>query len=179
MKEKITNQLEDDFKKKLIPMQMIALLPPTVAKYFFLTWVLSKNKECNFYNSTTPKLYHMSQDDCDIALQTLIDNGFVKVTSSGDWYKCIINYDKFEEFDYRFMELFNKDDIKLSTEVTFKNNKVEDIINQLSHSEKEEIVKRLGNELAYSTDKEEKREVMDEMTRECFLLSKKNTNLPF
>ena len=119
-----------------------------------MTWVLSKKKECNFYNSTTPKLFHMSQEDCDIALQTLIDNGLVTVTSSGEWYKCVVNYDKFKEFDYPFKELFDKDNIKQSTEVTFRNNKVEGIINQLTPSEKEEIVKRLGDELASSSDKD-------------------------
>ena len=166
----------DDYKKKLIPMQIIALLPPMVGKFFFMTWVLSKKKECNFYNSTTPKLFHMSQEDCDIALQTLIDNGLVTVTSSGEWYKCVVNYDKFKEFDDPFKELFDKDNIKQSTDVTFRNNKVEGIINQLTLSEKEEMVKRLGDELASSTDKDRKKEIMDEMARECFLLSKKDAN---
>lgn len=164
----------DDYKKKLIPMQIIALLPPMVGKFFFMTWVLSKKKECNFYNSTTPKLFHMSQEDCDIALQTLIDNGLVTVTSSGEWYKCVVNYDKFKEFDYPFKELFDKDNIKQSTDVTFRDNKVEGIINQLTLSEKEEMVKRLGDELASSTDKDRKKEIRDEMARECFLLSKKD-----
>ena len=166
----------DDYKKKLIPMQIIALLPPMVGKFFFMTWVLSKKKECNFYNSTTPKLFHMSKEDCDIALQTLIDNGLVTVTSSGEWYKCVVNYDKFKEFDYPFKELFDKDNIKQSTDVTFRNNKVEGIINQLTTSEKEEIVKRLGDELASSSDKDKKRDIRDEMARECFLLSKKDAN---
>lgn len=166
----------DDYKKKLIPMQIIALLPPMVGKFFFMTWVLSKKKECNFYNSTTPKLFHMSQEDCDIALQTLIDNGLVTVTSSGEWYKCVVNYDKFKEFDYPFKELFDKDNIKQSTEVTFRNNKVEGIINQLTTSEKEEIVKRLGYELASSSDNDRKKDIRDEMARECFLLSKKDAN---
>ena len=166
----------DDYKKKLIPMQIIALLPPMIEKIFFMTWVLSKKKECNFYNSTTPKLFHMSQEDCDIALQTLIDNGLVTVTSSGEWYKCVVNYDKFKEFDYPFKELFDKDNIKQSTDVTFRNNKVEGIINQLTPSEKEEIVKRLGDELASSSDKDKKRDIRDEMARECFLLSKKAAN---
>ncbi len=166
----------DDYKKKLIPMQIIALLPPMVGKFFFMTWVLSKKKECNFYNSTTPKLFHMNQEDCDIALQTLIDNGLVTVTSSGEWYKCVVNYDKFKEFDYPFKELFDKDNIKQSTEVTFRNNKVEGIINQLTPSEKEEIVKRLGDELASSSDNDRKQEIRDKMAMECLLQSKAANN---
>ena len=38
------------------------------------------------------------------------------------------------------------------------------------------MVKRLGDELASSTDKDRKKEIMDEMARECFLLSKKDAN---
>ena len=81
--------------------------------------------------------------------------------------------DKFKEFNYPFKDLFDKDGIKLSTEVTFKNNKVEGIINQLTLSEKEEMVKRLGDELASSSDNDRKKEIRDEMARECFILSKK------
>lgn len=51
--------------------------------------------------------------------------------------------------------------------------KVKGIVDKLNHSEMKEIVEILNSEL----DRE--KEVRDEMTRECFLLSKKNTNLPF
>ena len=166
----------DDYKKKLIPMQLMALLPPIAVKFFYVTFVLSKNpKGCN-YSPTSHGIYHMSKEDCDLALQTLIDNGIVNAIPNGDWYKLVVNYDKFKEFDYPFKELFDKDNIKQSTEVTFRNNKVEGIINQLTTSEKEEIVKRLGDELASSSDKDKKREIRDEMARECFLLSKKDAN---
>ena len=114
----------------------------------------------------------MSQEDCDLALQTLIDNGIVNVTKSGEWYNCMINYDKFEDFNYPFKDLFEKDSIKPSTDVTFRDNKVEGIINQLTPSEKEEIVKRLGDELASSSDKYKKQEIRDKIAMECLLQSK-------
>ena len=162
----------DDYKKKLIPMQLMALLPPIAVKFFYVTFVLSKNpKGCN-YSPTSHGIYHMSQEDCDLALQTLIDNGIVNVTKSGEWYNCMINYDKFEDFNYPFKDLFEKDSIKPSTDVTFRDNKVEGIINQLTTSEKEEIVKRLGEELASSSDKYKKREIRDKIAMECLLQSK-------
>ena len=165
----------DDYKKKLIPIQLFALLPSNAAKFLFMTWILSINRKC-YYNSTAYKLYHMSQEDCDLALQTLIDNGIVNVTQSGEWYNCMINYDKFEDFNYPFKDLFEKDGIKPSTEVTFKNNKVEDIISQLTLSEKEEIVKRLGDELSSSSDKYKKQEIRDKIAMECLLQSKAANN---
>ena len=158
--------MENDYnKKKLIPIQLFALLPSNAAKFLFMTWILS-------INSTAYKLYHMSKEDCDLALQTLIDNGIVNVTKSGEWYNCMINYDKFEEFNYPFKDLFEKDSIKPSTDVTFMDNKVEGIINQLTPSEKEEIVKRLGDELASSSDKYKKQEIRDKIAMECLLQSK-------
>ena len=166
----------DDYKKKLIPMQLMALLPPIAVKFFYVTFVLSKNpKGCN-YSPTSHGIYHMSQEDCDLALQTLIDNGIVNAIPNGDWYKLVVNYDKFKEFNYPFKDLFDKDDIKQSTEVTFKNNKVEGIINQLTPSEKEEIVKRLGDELATSSDKYKKQEIRDKIAMECLLQSKAANN---
>ena len=136
-----------------------------------MTWILSINMK-RYYNSTAYKIYHMSKEDCDLALQTLIDNGIVNVTKSGEWYNCMINYDKFEEFNYPFKDLFEKDSIKPSTDVTFMDNKVEGIINQLTPSEKEEIVKRLGDELASSSDKYKKQEIRDKIAMECLLQSK-------
>ena len=35
------------------------------------------------------------------------------------------------------------------------------------------MVKRLGDELASSSDNDRKKEIRDEMARECFILSKK------
>lgn len=164
--------MENDYnKKKLIPIQLFALLPSNAAKFLFMTWILSINRKC-YYNSTAYKLYHMSKEDCDLALQTLIDNGIVNVTKSGEWYNCMINYDKFEDFNYPFKDLFEKDSIKPSTDVTFMDNKVEGIINQLTPSEKEEIVKRLGDELASSSDKYKKQEIRDKIAMECLLQSK-------
>ena len=168
--------MENDYnKKKLIPIQLFALLPSNAAKFLFMTWILSINRKC-YYNSTAYKLYHMSQDDCDLALQTLIDNGIVNVTKSGEWYNCMINYDKFEDFNYPFKDLFEKDSIKPSTDVTFRDNKVEGIINQLTPSEKEEIVKILGDELASSSDKYKKQEIRDKIAIECLLQSKAANN---
>ena len=168
--------MENDYnKKKLIPIQLFALLPSNAAKFLFMTWILSINRKC-YYNSTAYKLYHMSQEDCDLALQTLIDNGIVNVTKSGEWYNCMINYDKFDDFNYPFKDLFEKDSIKPSTDVTFRDNKVEGIINQLTPSEKEEIVKRLGDELASSSDKYKKQEIRDKIAMECLLQSKASNN---
>lgn len=192
MENKITIQLDGDFKKKLLPMQLIALLPPKAAKFFYMVYVLSKNNKKCFYSQNLLKLCHMSKDDCDIALQTLIDNGIVNVIKNGSSYQCIINYDKFEEFSYPFNDLADKDEIKLSTEVTFRNITYDSChIDELTDDQMKELTydkvnkflerfyslqkKKSNNDIDSLFDsKERHRKVRDEMARECFLLSKKD-----
>ena len=83
----------------------------------------------------------MSKDDCDIALQTLIDNGFVDVTNiDNETFEISINYDRFEDFDFTLDELLDKEDIKLSTKVTFRKSKVNRILDELNDYEKDELL---------------------------------------
>lgn len=193
MEDKITIQLDGDFKKKLLPMQLIGLLPPKAAKFFYMVYVLSKNNKKCFYSQNLLKLCHMSKDDCDIALQTLIDNGIVNVIKNGGSYQCLINYDKFEEFSYPFNDLADKDEIKLSTEVTFRNITDDScLIDELTDDQMKDITidqfkkfqerfysiqkKKSNNDIdsLFDAAKERHRKVREEMARECFLLSKKD-----
>lgn len=157
-----------------------------------MVYVLSKNNKKCFYSPNLLKLCHMSNDDCDIALQTLIDNGIVNVIKNGSSYQCIINYDKFEEFSYPFNDLADKDEIKLSTEVTFRNISDDSCsIDELTDDQMKEITidqfnkfkerfyslqkkKEMVEDDSLFDAKERQREARDEMARECFLLSKKN-----
>ena len=53
----------------------------------------------------------MSKDDCDVALQTLIDNGFVYVNNIGnETFEISINYGRFEDFDFNLDELIDKEE---------------------------------------------------------------------
>ena len=192
MEDKIIIKVDGDFKKKLLPMQLMALLPPKAAKFFYMVYVLSKNNKKCFYSPNLLKLCHMSKDDCDIALQTLIDNGIVNVIKNGGSYQCLINYDKFEEFSYPFNDLADKEDIKLSTDVTFRNIAYDSCsIDELTDDQIKEITvdqfKKL-QERFYSLQKkkemveddslfdakERQRKARDEMASEFFRLSKKN-----
>ena len=193
MEEKITIQLDADYKKKVIPLPLIILLPLIAQKLLITINRMTKKGKKFFYSSKTPELLHMSEEDCDIALQTLIDNGIVYVIPSGGWYQCLINYDSFKEFTYEIKDLYNKDEIKLSTEVTFKNITEDSCsIDELTDDQMKDITidqfkkfqerfysiqnKKSNNDIdsLFDAAKERQREVRDEMARECFLLSKKN-----
>ena len=127
--------------KMEIQLAVITLLPMTSSKLLLIIGMLQNNDGKSFYNQDSPKLFHMSKDDCDVALQTLIDNGFVDVNNIGnETFEISINYGRFEDFDLTLDELLNKEDIKLSTKVTFIKRKVDRILDELNDSEKDELL---------------------------------------
>ena len=190
MEKKVTIQIDADFKKKVIPLPLIVLLPPIAERLLIIINRITKNGKKFFYSSKTPKLFHMNQEECDIALQTLIDNGIVNVIQSGDWYQCLVNYDSFKDFTYEITDLFGKEDIKLSTDVTFRNITDDSCsIDELTDDQMKEITidqfnkfqerfysiqkkKEMVEEDSLFDAKERHRKVREEMARECFLLSK-------
>ena len=190
MEKKVTIQIDADFKKKVIPLPLIVLLPPIAERLLIIINRITKNGKKFFYSSKTPKLFHMNQEECDIALQTLIDNGIVNVVQSGDWYQCLVNYDSFKEFTYEITDLYDKEEIKLSTDVTFRNITDDSCsIDELTDDQMNEITidqfkkfqerfyslqkKKSNNDIDSLFDaKERQREAREEMARECFLLSK-------
>ena len=192
MEKKVTIQIDADFKKKVIPLPLIVLLPPIAERLLIIINRITKNGKKFFYSSKTPKLFHMNQEECDIALQTLIDNGIVNVVQSGDWYQCLVNYDSFKDFTYEITDLYDKEDIKLSTDVTFRNITDDSCsIDELTDEQMNEITidqfkkfqerfyslqkkKEMVEEDSLFDAKERQREAREEMARECFLLSKKN-----
>ena len=193
MEKKVTIQIDADFKKKVIPLPLIVLLPPIAERLLIIINRITKNGKKFFYSSKTPKLFHMNQEECDIALQTLIDNGIVNVVQSGDWYQCLVNYDSFKDFTYEITDLYDKEDIKLSTEVTFRNITDDSCsIDELTDEQMYDITidqfkkfqerfyslqkKKSNNDIDSLFDaKERQREAREEMARECFMLSKKDS----
>ena len=78
----MVNVIED--LKMEIQLAVISLLPMTASKLLLIIDRLQNKYGKYFYNQDSPKLFHMSKDDCDVALQTLIDNGFVDVNNIGN-----------------------------------------------------------------------------------------------
>lgn len=130
--------------KMEIQLAVMSLLPPTVSKFLLMIGMLPNNDGKYFYNKDSQKLCHMSKDDCDIALQTLIDNGFVNVTNIGnETFEILINYGRFKDFDLTLDELIDKDSIKLSTKLTFRKSKVDRILDELNDSQKDKLLREL------------------------------------
>lgn len=130
--------------KMEIQLAVMILLPTTVSKFLLMIGILPNKDGKYFYNQDSPKLFHMSKDDCDVALQTLIDNGFVDVNNIGnETFEISINYGRFKDFDFTLDELIDKEDIKLSTKVTFRKSKVDRILDELNDYEKDKLLELL------------------------------------
>lgn len=133
-----------EYLKMEIQLAVMSLLPMTASKLLLIIDRLQNNDGKYFYNQDSPKLFHMSKDDCDIALQTLIDNGFVDVNNIGnETFEISINYDRFEDFDFTLDELIDKDSIKLSTKLTFRKSKVDRILDELNVYQKDKLLREI------------------------------------
>ena len=179
---------------RLLPAQLMFLLPPMAAQllYYLFSFSLKSDGKIYFYQRTFNQL-KMTEDEFDTALQTLIDNGIIDVNRRDETtYDCIVNYDKISEFAFPFNEMVNIEKIKLSTDVTFRNitddsfsidELTDDQMKELTYDKVNKFLERfyslqkkkeMVEEDSLFDAKERQREARDEMARECFLLSKKN-----
>ena len=186
----------DEQNKKLLPSQLMFLLPPISAQllHYLFCFSLKSDGKGSFYQRTFSYL-KITEDEFDTALQTLIDNGIVYVTRRDETtYDYIVNYEKLKEFLFPFKDMPNIEKIKLSTDITFKNIKanssnyestdvkLNELAMKLTSSERSKLMdmlmvlkaKEINGEDSLFGEKERQREVRDEMARECFILSKKN-----
>ena len=140
---------------RLLPAQLMFLLPPIAAQllYYLFSFSLKSDGKYYFYQRTFNSL-KMTEDDFDSALQTLIDNGIVDVTRRDETtYDCIVNYDKIKEFAFPFNDMPNIEKIKLSTDITFKN-----IKDNSSNCESKDLQL---NEIAMKLTSSERSKLMD------------------
>lgn len=169
---------------RLLPSQLMLLLPPIAAQllYYLFGFSLKSDGKYYFYQRTFNSL-KMTEDDFDAALQTLIDNGIIDVTRRDETtYDYIVNYDKINEFAFPFKEMVNMEKIKLSKDVTFRNinvnssngdsidAQVNELMRKLDSAKRSELMDRL----IVLKAKEMNGEKIEELPSDFFRLSKKN-----
>ena len=179
---------------RLLPTQLMLLLPPRAAQLLYYLFGFSLNSDGkNYFYQRTFNSLKMTEDEFDTALQTLIDIGIVDVTRRDETkYDYIVNYDKIKEFNFPFKEMVNMEKIKLSTDITFRNITYDSCsIDELTDDQMKELTydkvnkflerfyslqkkKEMVEEDSLFGEKERQRKDKDEMARECFLLSKKS-----
>ena len=169
---------------RLLPSQLMLLLPPIAAQllYYLFSFSLKSDGKYYFYQRTFNSL-KMTEDDFDAALQTLIDNGIVNVTRRDETtYDYIVNYDKINEFAFPFKEMLNIEKIKLSTDIRFRNINVNSSncestdlqLNELAMKLTSSERSKLMDMLMVLKAKEINGEKIEELPSNFFRLSKKN-----
>lgn len=169
---------------RLLPAQLMFLLPPIAAQllYYLFSFSLKSDGKYYFYQRTFNSL-KMTEDDFDAALQTLIDIGIIDVTRRDETtYDYIVNYDKINKFAFPFKEMPNIEKIKLSTDITFRNIKanssncesidaqVNELMRKLDSAKRSELIDRL----IVLKAKEMNGEKIEELPSDFFRLSNKN-----
>ena len=169
---------------RLLPAQLMFLLPPIAAQllYYLFSFSLKRDGKFYFFQRTFNSL-KMTEDEFDTALQTLIDIGIVDVSRRDETtYDYIVNYDKINEFAFPFNEMVNIEKIKLSTNVTFRNinanssngesidAQVNELMRKLDSAKRSELIDRL----IVLKAKEMNGEKIEEIPSDFFRLSKNN-----
>ena len=184
----------DEQNKKLLPSQLMFLLPPIAAQllHYLFSFSLKSDGKGYFYQRTFNYL-KITEDDFDTALQTLIDSGIVDVTRRDETtYEYVVNYEKLKELLFPFKDMPNIEKINLSTDITFKNInanssncestdlQLNELARKLTSSERSKLMdmlmvlraKEMNGEDSLFDEKERQRKVRDEMASEFFRLSK-------
>ena len=169
---------------RFLPTQLMLLLPPIAAQLLYYLFVLSlKSDGKSYFYQRTFNSLKMTEDDFDAALQTLIDSGIVNVTRRDETtYDYIVNYNKINEFVFPFKEMLNMEKIKLSTDITFRNIKVNSSNGESTDYQMNELVMKLNSSersklmdmLMVLKAKEMNGEKIEELPIDFFRLSKKN-----
>lgn len=169
---------------RLLPSQLMLLLPPIAAQllYYLFSFSLKSDGKNYFYQRTFNSL-KMTEDEFDTALQTLIDIGIVDVTRRDETkYDYIVNYDKIKEFNFPFNEMVNMEKIKLSTDITFRNIKANSSNCESTDVKMNELVRKLNSSqrselmdmLMVLKAKEINGEKIEELPSDFFRLSNNN-----
>ena len=170
--------------KKLLPSQLMFLLPPIAAQllHYLFSFSLKSDGKGYFYQRTFNYL-KITEDEFDTALQTLIDNEIVDVTRRDETtYEYVVNYEKLKEFIFPFKDMLNMEKIKLSTDINFKNIKANssncestDVqLNELARKLTSSERSKLMDMLIVLRAKEMNGEKIEELPSGFFRLSKNN-----
>ena len=169
---------------RLLPTQLMLLLPPIAAQVLYYLFGFSLNSDGkNYFYQRTFNSLKMTEDEFDTALQTLIDIGIVDVTRRDETkYDYIVKYDKIKKFNFPFKEMLNMDKIKLSTDVRFRNINVNSSNGYSTDLKMNELVRKLDSSqrselmdmLMVLRAKEMNGEKIEELPSNFFRLSKKN-----
>lgn len=113
--------MEDKKERVWVANQLNCLLPPTAVK--MLTYVISwqSQGDVKYYDKQFSKFLHMSEDEVELAIQTLVDGQLIHVEyRENNWYLCL-NKDVIKKFYNLSMQaVHDHPGLKQSEKATWK-----------------------------------------------------------
>ena len=108
-----------------LPLQLYALMPEPMMKLIYLLTVFQKENGEIWYSRRNAYFAHIDEALCDQSIQTAVDIGMISlVGKEGGIFKFKISNDFLEKVQkIPLKDIPEKKAIKLSTEITFKNEK--------------------------------------------------------
>lgn len=148
--------------------QLICMLPPMALKVmlYLLNW--QKYDSVKYYPNQMTKLMHISQEDLDLAIQTLEDNKLIDISLIDQTWMLSINKEVVKKyFNVTMQQIHDHQGLKMATSVTW--NKVEKkeesksaSFEDLTESQIEKLIQRLQ---VIKTEKEQTKKVVVSMSK--------------
>lgn len=148
--------------------QLICMLPPMALKVmlYLLNW--QKFDNIKYYPNQMTKLMHISQEDLDLAIQTLEDNKLIDTQIIDQTWLLSINKEVVKKyFNVTMQQIYDHQGLKMATKVTW--NKVEKkeepksaSYEDLTESQIDKLIQRLQ---VIKNEKEQTKKVVVSMTK--------------
>ena len=120
--------------------QLCCMLPPLGVKV--LHYLLNWNKaEVKYFEKQMTKLMHLTKDELELAIQTLVDNNLLSIRKDGDTFVLVINREQIKKYyNVPLQKVHDHQGFSLSKNVTWNKVSVTTEKNELSN---EDIEKKI------------------------------------
>ena len=120
--------------------QLCCMLPPLGVKV--LHYLLNWNKaEIKYFEKQMTKLMHLTKEELELAIQTLVDNNLLSIRKDGDTFVLVINREQIKKYyNVPLQKVHDHQGFSLSKNVTWNKVSVTTEKNELSD---EDIEKKI------------------------------------
>ena len=130
--------------------QLSCMLPPLACKVMFYILNLQYAEVIKYFEKQFSKFLHLSVEEVEIAIQTLIDNNLISVSNIDNSWVIQINKETVKKYlNVKMQMVHDHEGLKLSTDVTWNkvNNGMSSDIEDMSEQQIQKMILRLQAQL--------------------------------
>lgn len=138
--------MENGKKRVLMPTQLVCALPPIACKVMQYMCGWSGQEFIMLYVHQMARAMNLSDDEVELAIQTLANVNLIEIGMQGETYVAKINAEQVQKyFEIAFQRIVESDGIPFATEVTWNKEKKQSSndIGDLSDDELKLLLKRI------------------------------------